>query len=176
MKRLVRNLSGIGAVAALLVGTAAVQFAQTANRMMSDNSFVTKAAQGGMAEVQLGKLAQSHAASDKVKTFGQRMVDDHTKANDELSKIAGQKGVTLPTSLNAKDQATMDRLSKLNGAAFDRAYMQDMVKDHREDIAEFKKEANSGQDPDFKAFASKTLPTLQEHLSMAEQTNSALGK
>lgn len=148
----------------------------SADRMNSagsaDQSFMMKAAQGGMAEVELGNLAKSNAKSDAVKQFGQRMVDDHTKANDELKSIASQKNVTLPSSMDAKDQATKDRLSGLHGAAFDRAYMADMVKDHRHDIAEFQKEANSGKDPDVKAFASKTLPTLKEHLRLAEKTDS----
>ena len=129
---------------------------------------MTKAAQGGMAEVELGKLAQSHASNDAVKNFGKRMVDDHSKANDQLKSIAAKENVTLPTTLDAKDQATMDRLAKLNGAQFDRAYINDMVRDHRTDIAEFQREADHGSDPAVKQFASSTLPTLQEHLRLAE--------
>ncbi len=160
----------IGTVAFLLTGTL-LSAQNTANRLGSpDNTWITKAAQGGMAEVELGKLAQSNASSDAVKQFGQRMVDDHTKAGEELARIAADKGITLPTGLDAKNQATKDRLSKLTGKEFDRAYMQDMVKDHRGDVAEFKKEAASGKDPEVKAFASKTLPTLEEHLKLAEQT------
>jgi len=104
------------------------------------------------------------------------MVDDHSKANDELKRVASQKGITVPSSVDRKERATIDRLSKLNGDAFDRAYMQDMVKDHQEDVAEFKKEASSGADSDVKAFASKTLPTLEEHLKMAEDTQRQLKK
>lgn len=149
----------------------------SANRMAAaDSTFARKAAQGGMAEVKLGQLAQDHASSDAVKKFGQRMVDDHSKANDELKDIASKKGMTLPTDLDAKDQNTYDRLSKLNGAAFDRAYMADMVKDHRTDIAEFQREANGGNDPDLKSFASKTLPTLQQHLQMAQDTDAQVKK
>lgn len=174
MTRSFEMLLSLAACAGLIASTAAAQ--SSANRMGSDNTFITKAAQGGAAEVELGKLADSNASSDKVKAFGRRMVADHSKANAELSNIASQKGVTVPSGLNAKDQATKDRLSKLNGAAFDRAYMEDMVKDHREDIAEFRKEANSGQDPDVKAFAQKTLPTLQEHLKLAEDALSQVKK
>src|SRR5437763_31745 len=135
-------LLGLAACSAMLFAQSSASTQSDANRMTgADSTFMTKATQGGMAEVELGKLAESHAASDKVKEFGRRMVTDHSKANDELKDIASRKGVTLPTSLNAKDQATMDRLSKLNGAAFDRAYMTDMVKDHRMDVSEFKKEA-----------------------------------
>jgi len=139
----------------------------------ADNAWVMKAAQGGMMEVELGRMAATQASSDAVKQFGTRMVTDHSKANDELSQLASRKGITLPTSLDAKHQAMKDKLSKLNGAAFDKAYMDSMVKDHRTDVAEFRKESTSGQDPDVKAFATKTLPTLEEHLSLAEQTASS---
>lgn len=147
---------------------------QSANRLGSaDNSWVMKVAQGGMLEVELGKLAQTQASNDAVKQFGTRMVTDHTKANEELSQLASRKGITLGTSLDAKHQAMKDKLSKLNGVAFDKAYMDAMVKDHRTDVAEFKKESSTGQDADVKAFAAKTLPTLEEHLNMAEQTASS---
>ena len=166
--------------AALLAGSCALGIAQTtqsADRMTStDSVWVTKVAQGGMAEVELGKLAQSNAANPAVKEFGQRMVEDHTKANEELSSIAAKKGVTVPASLDAKNQALKDRLSKLSGKDFDRAYMTEMVKDHKEDVAEFRKQANSERDPDVKAFAAKTLPTLEEHLKMAQDTYKTLAR
>jgi putative membrane protein len=139
----------------------------------SDKQFVMKAAQGGLAEVQLGQLAAQNGNSDRVKQFGQRMVDDHTKANDQLKQIAEQKGVTIPTDLSAKDKAQKDQLSKLKGDAFDRAYMKHMVMDHKKDVAEFQKEANSGKDNDIKNFASQTLPTLQDHLKEAQQVQQA---
>jgi len=140
------------------------------NRMKqsADHSFAMKALEGGMAEVELGKLATQRASNDKVKQFGQRMVDDHSKAGDELKSIASQKGITAPMSLDAKAEASKNKLSSLSGAAFHKAYMQDMVSDHKKDIAEFEKEANSGTDPEIKAFAAKTLPTLKEHLQLAE--------
>lgn len=129
-----------------------------------------------MAEVQLGQLATQRAVSPDVKAFGQQMVDDHAKANEEFKGIASRKGVTLPSSLDAKDQATYDRLSKLDGAAFDRAYMADMVRDHRADIAEFEREAGHGSDPDIKGFASRTLPILKHHLQMAESAQAKVGR
>jgi len=141
----------------------------------SDKMFVTKAAEGGLAEVQLGQLAADHASSEDVKKFGQRMVSDHGKANDELKTLAQQKNITLPTELGAKDKALHDRLEKLSGAAFDRAYMQHMLTDHRKDVNEFKHESTIGKDPDVKAWASKTLPTLEEHLKQAEDTTKAVG-
>jgi len=134
----------------------------------ADQTFVKKAAQGGMAEVELGKLATQKASSEDVKKFGQRMVDDHTKANDQLKQIAGNKGVTLPTDLNSKDQAMKERLSKLDGEKFDQAYMKNMVRDHTKDVSEFRKESTSGKDSDLKSFASQTLPTLEDHLKEAK--------
>ena len=139
------------------------------NATASDKKFVTEAAQGGMAEVELGKLAAEKAASPKVKEFGQRMVDDHTKAGDELKGIASNKGIQIPDKLNAKDEMTKQRLSKLSGEQFDKAYMSDMVKDHTQDVADFQKESKTGNDPDVKAFASKTLPTLKDHLKHAKE-------
>ena len=160
------------AIGGLLLCTATAQQGQ-ANRMKmssADQTFVTKAYQGGMAEVEVGKLATEKASNPKVKQFGQRMVDDHTKANEELKSIASNKGLSLPGTLDASAEATKTRLSNKNGGAFDLAYMEDMVKDHQHDVAEFQREANHGSDPDVKAFAAKTLPTLQEHLKLAQET------
>src|SRR5439155_10805260 len=108
------------------------------------------------------------------KDFGQRMVDDHSKANDELKTLAQNKNITLPTDLNAKDKALRTRLSKLSGAAFDRAYMQAMVSDHRMDANEFRQESKMGKDADIKAFASKTLPIDEDHLKLAQTTDKAV--
>jgi putative membrane protein len=135
---------------------------------MTDTHFAKEAAQGGMAEVKLGQLAEDKGVSDSVKNFGKRMVDDHSKAGDKLKRVASQENITLPTEIAAKDQVTYDRLSKLNGAAFDRAYAKDMVKDHEGDIAAFQKEANGGKVDSLKSFASDTLPTLQDHLEEAK--------
>ena len=177
---MMKQLCGATLTAAVLVFCATATRAQdtthtgSADRMnsagvpASDQHFMMKAAQGGMAEVQLGSLAKEHASSQAVKDFGQRMIDDHSKAGDELKALAAQKNVTLPSSLDAKDQAIIARLSKLNGSAFDRAYMRDMVADHKQDIAEFQRQAGTGQDPDVKNWAARTLPALQEHLKMAE--------
>jgi putative membrane protein len=178
-----RNVFACGAV--VLAFCAAPVFAQTPKSTQTqqkastaevkpDQNFVMKAAEGGMAEVELGKLAAEKASSSDVKNFGQKMADDHGKANDELKQLAEKKNITLPTAISAKDKATYNRLSKLSGAAFDRAYMQDMLKDHQTDISEFQYEARSGADSEFRGFASKTLPTLQEHLKMAQTTNGAV--
>ena len=143
--------------------------ANTANT--ADQKFVMDTAKGGMAEVELGKLATEKAASAEVKQFAQRLVDDHTKANDELKTIAQSKNITLPASIDPDQRALHDRLSKLSGQAFDRAYMQAMIVSHRKGVSAFRAEAMSGKDPEFKAFASKTLPTLEEHMRMAEATS-----
>lgn len=135
----------------------------------SDKSFVMKAAQGGMAEVELGNLAREKAQSDQVKQFAQRMVDDHGKANEELKSIAQQKGIALPTSLPAMEQKHKDKLSGLSGEQFDHAYMQHMLMDHKKDVAEFQKASRTAKDDEIKQFATKTLPTLQDHLKEARQ-------
>jgi putative membrane protein len=135
-----------------------------------DIEFILDAAQGGLAEVELGKLASQRAQSDDVKKFAQRMVDDHMKANEQLKQIADSKSIKLPTEVDTKDKALMQRLEKLNGAAFDRTYINAMVNDHVKDVNEFKREANAGRDTQVKSFAESTLPTLQEHLQQAKTT------
>lgn len=141
----------------------------------ADRKFATTAAMDGMAEVELGRLATERGASDAVKQFGQRMIDDHTKANDQLKQWAATAGLTLPTALDAKRQAVMNRLSRLSGAAFDRAYAQQMVKDHTKAVQLFQREADRGTDAGLKSFASSTLPTLREHLQMARSLRTGGG-
>ena len=140
----------------------------------ADRKFIENAAKGGMAEVQLGQLAVQKAQSPDVKQFGQRMVDDHSKANDQLKQIAGSHGVELPTDLDRAARREHDKLSKLSGADFDREYMKHMVSDHKKDVKDFEKEAKSGKDADVKGFASATLPTLQDHLRMAQQADASV--
>ena len=136
----------------------------------SDKDFIMKAAQGGMAEVVLGSLAAQQGTDAGVKSFGNRMTNDHGKANDELKALATNKGLALPTDLDAEGKKTQDELSKKSGKDFDKAYIDDMVKDHEKDVAEFQKESTAAQDPDLKAWVSKTLPTLQDHLKQAKET------
>jgi len=142
----------------------------------ADRTFMVEAAQGGRLEVQLGNDAQQHASAQDVKSFGQHMVRDHERINQELMQLAQRKGVDLPSTFPGKMRDTIQKLSALQGVAFDRAYMKDMVKDHEEDIAAFRKEAQDGQDPDVKAFAERTLQTLEEHLEIARNANSAAQK
>jgi len=148
--------------------------AATSKPAMADTHFAKEAAQGGMAEVKLGQLAQEKGSNDAVKSFGKRMVDDHSKAGDKLKEVAAKESITLPTDVSAKDQATYDRLSKLNAAAFDRAYAKGMVADHQTDVAAFQKEANGGKNDSLKSFASETLPTLQDHLKEAKEMMKAV--
>ncbi|MDQ6632660.1 MAG: DUF4142 domain-containing protein [Verrucomicrobiota bacterium] len=131
-----------------------------------DSKFVRDAAQGGAMEVDLGKLGVEKAQNPAVKQFAQRIVDDHTKANQELTKIVEQKGIKLAEP-SKKESKMTGHLRGLSGAEFDRAYLQHMVKDHEKDIKAFEKTAESSEDSQIKEFASKTLPTLKEHLSMA---------
>ena len=140
----------------------------------SDRTFVMKAAQGGMAEVELGKVAQERASNDAVKQFAQRMVTDHGKSNEELESIASGKGVNLPGALDKPHQAHAEKMQRLKGPDFDREYMKMMVDDHRKTVAEFEKASKSAKDGEVKGFASKTLPTLQEHLKLAQSTQSQL--
>jgi putative membrane protein len=138
-------------------------------RMISDSTFAREAAEGGIAEVKFGQLAEEKGSSQEVKDFGKRMVTDHTKANDQLKADAAKEKFTLPTDMSKRDQMAYDRLSKLSGSAFDRAYARDMVRDHRADVAEFLNESKNGKQEWTKDFASQTLPTLREHLKQAEE-------
>ena len=128
----------------------------------SDKTFMKKAAKGGMMEVTMGQVAEQKAQSDDVKSFGKRMVTDHSKANDELKSIASKKGFQLPSK---------EHTSKWTS---DKAYIDTMVKDHEKDLAEFKEEANSGSDPDVKKFADDTAKVVQEHLDLAKDIQGKL--
>jgi len=135
-----------------------------ANANASGDSFVTEAASGGMAEVELGKLASTKSQNADVKKFAEMMVTDHSKANDELKSLASKKNITLPTAPIAKHQSVIQKLQGMSGADFDKAYVNDMLEDHEKDVAEFEKQSQSNPDADVKAFAAKTLPTLKKHL------------
>ena len=138
--------------------------------------FVKEAAEGSATEVALGKLAQEKGSSDAVKQFGKRMVDDHSKATEELKQAAGMAQIQVPSETPKKARKAQDKLSKLSGADFDRAYSKLMVSDHKEDVKAFEREARNGEVPAVKNFAAKTLPTLQEHLKLAEELYASAGK
>jgi putative membrane protein len=153
----------------LVSGLAAQQStASNATKLQrTDRNFVTKAAEGGRMEVELGQLAQGRASSEAVKQFGQRMVQDHGAASQELMQLAENKGMKLDDTTPKPDRL-MERLSKLQGPDFDREYVKAMVKDHKQDVAEFKRMHSGAVDPNLKAWVDKTLPTLEDHLKTIE--------
>jgi putative membrane protein len=125
-------------------------------------------------EVQFGELAQEQAKDEQVVQFGARMVQDHGQANEKLKAIAEQKGIQLPQELPEDAQQKYEELQQLSDSEFDKAYMDEMVKDHEEDVEAFEQQAQSGEDPDLRAFAEETLPTLREHLELAKETQSQI--
>jgi len=142
---------------------------QRMDNKIDEKRFVKDALLGGMTEVELGKVALEKASGDAVKQFAQKMMDDHSKANEELKQLAAKEGINVPDALDSKRQSRIDKLAKLSGADFDRAYIKDQVKDHQNDVREFQAEAQNGNDPGVKEFASKTLPVLEEHLRMVKE-------
>lgn len=142
----------------------------------SDHRFLEEAYMGSMAEVRLGRLAQDKASSQEVKDFGQRMVDDHTREIQQLSKIADDEGVKLPSQLDSKHRKTYDRLAKLSGAEFDRAYMKEMTSDHKKDVSKYEQAAKSAKDDELQQHAKEAVSTLREHEKMAESTMDDLKK
>ena len=147
-----------------------------ATAAQGDKGFVQEAASGGKMEVELGRYASKHAASADVKKFGERMVTDHSKANTELERVAERESIELPGEPNAKHAETVQRLTALKGAEFDRAYMHAMVEDHEEDVAKFRDVASSAESKQVKDFAKKTLPTLEQHLKMAKDIDARIEK
>jgi putative membrane protein len=135
-----------------------------------DAEFAVTAADGGLLEVQLGLLAQHNSLSPEVKKLGKMMVDDHTKANEELRNLASKRGISLPDRMSEKNQEKYDDFVKKTGNDFDKAYTEFMVKDHKEDIDKFKKEFDKGEYQELRTWASEKVPTLEHHLDMAEQT------
>jgi putative membrane protein len=168
------------AVAAIALGLACGAYAadnkgdDSGKVSRGDKAFIAKTMKDGMTEVELGKLAGSNGQSAEVKQFGQRMVDDHTKAGDELQAIASKLGYT-PKNAGA-DKGDVKKFSKLKGAKFDREYSKHMVKDHEKTVKNFEKESQKGESDELKAFASKTLPSLQEHLKMAKDLDAQNNK
>lgn len=143
------------------------------NKEVSSNadSFMAEAAQGGMMEVALGKIAASKAANPEVKAFGQRMVVDHGKAGDELKALAAKKKIELPAEMSGGQKETVDRLSKLSGAEFDKEYVKLMVDDHDKDLEAFQDQADDADDADVKAFAAKYAPVIKSHYDSIKAIN-----
>ena len=128
--------------------------------------FLRYAAADGLFHVEAGKLAAQRGSSEDVKKFGQHAIEHHSQINDELIKLASTKGVTLPNKMYKKDRETLDKLGKLSGSDFDKAYIEIETSHHSKDLSAFQKEAKDGKDPDVKAWAVKTVPTIEEHLKM----------
>ena len=163
MKSKIITTSRFGILALAVVSFSFSGLAMAQNPISAkDKIFMKKAAKGGMMEVAMGKLAEQNGQSDDVKSFGKRMVTDHSKANDELKSIAQQKGIKLPSKEPTEEWSS------------DKAYMNMMVKDHEKDLAEFQAEAKDGSDPDVKNFADKTAKVVQEHLDLAKETQGKL--
>jgi len=159
---------GCWAVLAHQENTPTREGARHGNPPYSDEIFLRNAAEGSMAEVKLGQLAEEKAQAPEVKNFAKRMVEDHTKALEELKQIGSQEGINLPTDTSHKDAEIYDRLAKLSGPEFDRQYSQEMVRDHQKDLSEFKHGETVAQKPALKQFAQKEIPTLQSHLELAQ--------
>jgi len=170
MKKQVTILSWTSLVAVTVVSVCVAGVAMAADPAgtkssslsAQDKTFIKKAAKGGLMEVAMGNMAEQNAQSEDVKSFGKRMVTDHSKANDELKAIAEKKGVTIP-SKGPSEKWTSDK-----------TYMSAMVKDHEKDLSEFREEATHGSDPDVKKFADDTAKVIQEHLDLAKDTQSKL--
>lgn len=139
-----------------------------------DRDFVITAAQGGMSEVSMGQLASGKATSPDVKGFGQRMVTDHGTSNQELTQLVRNKGLEMPGTPKEESKDMASHLNSMSGAEFDRMYMQHMVEDHQKDVSAFEKASREAQDPDVKAWAAKTLPILQQHLTLAQEIQKKL--
>ena len=170
MRKLLKFASMFVVAGVVVLGTGIFAQSQDPPVNSHDKRFLSDAAEAGLAEVELGQMAQSKAANDKVKDFAQKMVDDHGKANEELKDCAQKLGVNVPDHVSVTEKAEKTKLDMYSGGHFDRAYMTDMIKDHRDDIAAFQREVRQGQNPDLKSFAEKNLPTLKEHLRLAEKT------
>jgi putative membrane protein len=169
----VMNISHI-LIAAVLCGMTGLAMADDQGKITAPE-FVKKAATDGLAEVEMGKLAQQQATDPQVKAFGKKLVADHSKANEELTSIASAKGLDVPKAPGMMQKATMEKFQHDKGKDFDKHFAQHMVKDHEEAISLFEKAANDpGMDPDLRAFAKKTLPTLREHLKAAQMLEGKL--
>ncbi|MBD2296714.1 DUF4142 domain-containing protein [Anabaena sphaerica FACHB-251] len=144
------------------------------NVSQSDRQFVTKAAQGNLAEVELGQLATERGQSNEVKAFGQLMVDDHRRLNQELEQLAAQKGIDFPTDIGSENNRVRANLQKLSGSAFDTAYIRHMIEDHNKDIALYRRQSQQGNDQDLKNWAARSLALLQEHLRLATSIQDSL--
>jgi putative membrane protein len=157
-------------LAPLALALAVVGMRAADDERFNDNTFVNKARNAGLAEVKAGEIAAQRAQDAKVKAFAQRIIDDHNKANRQLEDLAKRKGWEIATTIDENCQKELDRISAATAQEFDRMYMEGQLKAHEAAVKLFEKESQIGQDQDLKAWAVKTLPTLQEHLQLAKDT------
>jgi putative membrane protein len=165
MKKMTMVVMGIFFLMLIMIPAADAQQTQLGEQ---DQEFLEKAAKGNLLEIQLGELAIKRAGADEVVLFGNRMVRDHSDSLAELEKIAQQKGVTLPTELDEEQKGMVERFSQLSGEDFDREYMQEMVKEHEEDIELYKTQAAEGQDPELREYAARAVQILITHREIAQ--------
>jgi putative membrane protein len=170
------QLARLAAPAAAILLFAGVAYAQMSALPQEDQDFARKAASGGHLEVELGRMALGKSGNADVRQFAQHMIDDHSKANLQLSELAQREHLQLPRAAEGKDAETIKNLSGVSGADFDRRYMDTMVDDHRQDIADFQRQASQGQNSQLKTFAQSTLPMLNQHLQLAEQVQRNIGR
>lgn len=159
----------------LLISSFSVSNAFAKGLDSKDKSFMNDAAEGGLAEVQIGELASNKASDQDVKNFGARMVKDHSKVNSELQALADKNGITLPTDLNSDHRSLFNNLSNLSGIDFDKKYMSEMVKDHVKDVKDFRNALGTVKDSDLRKFIKRTLPVLEQHLQLAQQIAGKVG-
>jgi putative membrane protein len=154
---------------AIVIGWGSLSIGQDkpAKKVVPGGKFMMDAARDGFFHVEAGKLAVQRASSEAVKKFGQHSVEHHTQINEELTKLAGTKGITLPKQMSKEQREALDKVAKLSGPDFDKAYLEMEIKHHSADLSEFKKEAKDGKDPDVKAWAAKAVAAIEEHLEMA---------
>jgi putative membrane protein len=158
------------ALAGVCLCVAGVQaMAQAASLSNTDKQFMTMAATANMTEAHLGQMAESQAANANLKTFGQTLVQDHTRAYEELHALSNKTGENIPKGIDTGKDASIQQLRKLKGAGFDKRFVQHEIQDHQRVLAAFKREAEHGQNPDVKAYAQKLLPTIEEHLHKAQE-------
>jgi putative membrane protein len=166
-----KRLDAVTLVSALMLSLPVISMAAD----NPDAAFFKHAAEGGIAEVEAGTLAQSKGSSQAVKDFGAMMVKDHTAANDKLKSIAAGESVDLPTTSSVKQMASKAKLEVLTGDTFDKSYIKGQIAAHQQTVALFKKEIASGSDPQAKAFATETLPTVRAHLKKIQGIAAAAG-
>jgi putative membrane protein len=162
-------LTGLGGWAVLAHQDASSPMSAQSKDEMSDGHFARQASLGGMAEIQLSKLASERGSNAAVKAFGERMVVQHGAAADQLKALAQKENIILPSKLSSHEQQIYDHLANLSGSAFDRAYARDMVQDHEKDLTDFQNEVANGKDENIKTFAATTAPMIQEHLNQARE-------